>query len=81
MARINMTIEEDPKEYFAGVDKKLTEIGATRSELARQLEMSEVQLSRLFSKLGPQGPTYATIFRIERGLLALRRSLAQKRKQ
>lgn len=80
MARINMVIEEDPKEYFAGVDRKLAEIGAGRAQLARQLKMSEAQMSRLFKKTGPQGPTYATVWRIERGLLALRRSLAQTRK-
>lgn len=77
MAKINYSISS-AEEFFAIISEKLHAIGATRTELARVIEMSEAQLSRLFRATGSQGPTLATIIRIEDGLYKLRAKHAVK---
>jgi hypothetical protein len=66
-------------EYFKDLDKRLLEMGASRSALARQLNADGAQVQRYFTDTDPN-PTAKTLIAIEEAVVTIRRRRAQARR-
>lgn len=76
MPRIEISINLNPGEDYAGnLERRLAEYEITKSELARELDMTPPELSRYFSENLERRvqPRIDTVVKIEQAVLEIRR--------
>jgi len=80
MAKLRLDLKGDSTnaEYFKELDKRLRDMGASRSALARQLDVDVAQVQRYFTDPHPN-PTLDTLRAIEEAVVTIRRRKAQER--